>query len=138
MFKDLNVSKDLMRAYHETLKPDSSALKLTVTVLQHSAWPFTLPKKVIDLPPKMREDLSKFEAYYKGKHAGRALNWDHALGNAVLKARFKAGTKDLALNLYQALVLLEFNGEDEISFVDLKERLRLGTCSYYGLSLALG
>lgn len=131
MFKDLNVSKDLMRAYHETLKPDSSALKLTVTVLQHSGWPFTAPNQVVNLPPDMQEDVSKFERYYKGKHAGRVLYWDHALGNAVLKARFKAGMKDLALNLHQALVLLEFNREDEISFMDLKERLLLGTSSHH-------
>lgn len=127
MFKDLHLSKDLMRAYHETLQPGDSALKLNVTVLQRSAWPFTAPKNVVDLPPEMREDLDRFTRYYKSKHSGRVLEWDHALGTAVLKTRFKAGVKDLSLNLHQALVLLQFNDEDEIPFQDLKERLRMGT-----------
>ncbi|KAJ3547369.1 hypothetical protein NMY22_g1674 [Coprinellus aureogranulatus] len=125
MFKDLKLSKDLMSAYHSILPPGDSALKLNVTVLQRSAWPFGVPKTVVDLPPKMQEDLTKFADYYKSKHSGRVLDWDHSLGTAVLKSRFNKGVKDLDLNLHQALVLLLFNGEDEIPFRDIRDRLRM-------------
>jgi cullin-4 len=51
MFKDLALSKEIMREYHDKLALESSGQKLTVMVLQRSAWPFTVPKSGIDLPP---------------------------------------------------------------------------------------
>ncbi len=51
MFKDLALSKDLMRDYHSKLPENSSGRKLTAMVLQRSAWPFSVEKKTVDLPP---------------------------------------------------------------------------------------
>jgi len=51
MFKDLALSKDLMRDYHSRLPEKSTGLKLTAMVLQRSAWPFSVEKKTVDLPP---------------------------------------------------------------------------------------
>jgi cullin 4 len=54
MFKDLALSKEIMREYHDKLAFESSGRKLTVMVLQRSAWPFTVPKSGTDLPPGVR------------------------------------------------------------------------------------
>ncbi len=74
----------------------------------------------------MQEDLQTFTDYYKKKHQGRILNWDHALGTATLKGRFDPGSKELSVSLYQAIILLMFNDDDEISFADIKEQILLG------------
>ena len=74
----------------------------------------------------MKEELRKYETFYKGKHQGHKLDWDHALGTASLKARFKAGVKELSVSLYQAVILLMFNDADEISFIDTKTQTRMG------------
>lgn len=63
---------------------------------------------------------------YKGQHAGRKLDWDHSLGTATLKARFKGGDKELSVSLYQAVILMLFNDASELSFMDIKEQTRLG------------
>ena len=74
----------------------------------------------------MQDDLSTFTRYYKSKHQGRTLDWDHALGTATLKARFKGGNKELSVSLYQAVILLLFNEEEELVYTDIKEQTRLG------------
>lgn len=77
----------------------------------------------------MQTDLTKYTAFYKNKHQGHKLDWDHALGTATLRARFARGEKELSVSLYQALVLLLFNEDSEIGFADIKERTRIGESS---------
>ena len=77
----------------------------------------------------MQDDLTTFTEYYKAKHQGRTLDWDHALGTAVLKARFRAGEKELSVSLYQAVILLLFNDSESITYTDIKEQTNLGSSS---------
>ncbi|TFK48041.1 Cullin-4B [Heliocybe sulcata] len=124
MFKDLALSKDMLHEFHEKLSPDSPAHRLSVTVLQQSVWPFTA-SATIDLPPSMQDQLNRFATFYKNKHQGRKLEWDHNLGTANLKAQFKAGPKDLSVSLHQAVILLHFNDVDEIPFIDIQTSVRM-------------
>lgn len=74
----------------------------------------------------MADDLGTYLDHYNGKHKGRKLDWDHALGTATLKARFKAGTKELSVSLYQAVILLLFNESDTYTYEEIKDATRLG------------
>jgi len=53
MFKDLALSRDMMQEYYSKLPEQSSGRKLSVMVLQRSAWPFNVQKTTIDLPPSV-------------------------------------------------------------------------------------
>jgi len=53
MFKDLALSREAMGDYHSKLDRHSPGHKLSVMVLQRSAWPFTVSKSGIDLPPNV-------------------------------------------------------------------------------------
>ncbi len=77
----------------------------------------------------MQEELTNFANYYKTKHSGHALDWDHDLGTATLKARFIAGVKELSVSLYQAVVLLLFNDSVQLAFQDIQEQTRMGDYS---------
>ncbi|KAH7925704.1 Cullin-4B [Leucogyrophana mollusca] len=125
MFNDLALSRDTMEEYHKRIGSDDSAQKLSVMVLQRGVWPFAIRKKDVDLPPSMQADLTKYTAFYKGKHQGHKLDWDHSLGTATIKARFSAGPKDLTVSLYQAVVLLLFNEDDEIGYAQIAEATRM-------------
>jgi cullin-4 len=76
--------------------------------------------------------LDRFKAFYVSKYSGRTLSWAHALDTCSLKAKFpKGGRKELAVSLYQAIVLLLFNDtgeEGSLSFKDIVDMTRLGTC----------
>ena len=54
MFKDLALSRESMREYHSKLDEDSPGQRLNAMVLQRSAWPFTVQKHSIGLPPNVR------------------------------------------------------------------------------------
>ncbi|CAA7266377.1 unnamed protein product [Cyclocybe aegerita] len=125
MFKDLALSRESMRDYHEKLSEDSPGRKLNAMVLQRSAWPFSVQKHSVDLPPAMQVELTKYGEFYKEKHSGHVLDWDHSLGTMALKAWFKPGMKELSVSMYQGLVLLLFNDATEISFKDIKEQTNM-------------
>ncbi|KAG1852408.1 Cullin family-domain-containing protein [Suillus subalutaceus] len=125
MFNDLALSRDIMREYHTRIGHDSSAHKLSVMVLQRSFWPFPKRTKGVDLPSSMQADLDNYATFYKQKHQGHKLDWDHSLGTATVKARFVAGPKDLTVSLYQAIVLLLFNEETEIAYKHILEETRM-------------
>lgn len=126
-----------------------------VMILQQSVWPFTsrkgkitavlptyvrlslslsplplslCPHQVTD-PPKpsqLQEELTAFTEYYQVKYKGRTLEWDHSLGTATLEARFAKGSKRLTVSLYQAVILLLFNAEEELGFEDIKAGSGMG------------
>jgi len=54
MFKDLALSRESMREYHSRFDEDNYGQRLYAMVLQRSAWPFTVQKHGIDLPPSVR------------------------------------------------------------------------------------
>ncbi|THG96189.1 hypothetical protein EW026_g5599 [Hermanssonia centrifuga] len=128
MFKDLELSRGLMKEYTEHRErqgEESTQQKMSVMVLQRSFWPFTTRKEDADIPAWMQEDLRRYVLFYKTKHQGHKLDWDHSLGTASLRARFKAAEKELSVSLYQAVVLLLFNEAEQIPFAEIKSQIRM-------------
>ena len=74
----------------------------------------------------MQADLTAFTEFYKNKHSGRKLDYDHSLGTVTLRARFKSEEKELSVSLFQAVVLLLYSDEDNIGFRDIKENTGIG------------
>ena len=66
MFKDLSLSKEAMTEYHAKLPSTSFGQRLSVMVLQRSAWPFTVTKKSVDLPINVR--FPSFAFLYYATH----------------------------------------------------------------------
>ncbi|KAK7688012.1 hypothetical protein QCA50_008382 [Cerrena zonata] len=127
MFKDLSLSKDLMREYQQqrVRNGESGNTRLNAVVLQRGFWPFSLKPSEAIIPNDMQSELTKYSTFYKVKHTGRKLDWEHSLGTAVLRARFAKGTKELRVSLYQTLVLLLFNEEDQLRYTDIKEQTHI-------------
>jgi cullin 4 len=74
----------------------------------------------------MQADLTKYANYYKQRHSGHVLDWDHALGTVTMTGQFNIASKELSVSLYQAIVLLLFNGPSEWRYLDIKEQTRMG------------
>ena len=74
----------------------------------------------------MQDELTKYTTFYKAKHQGHKLDWDHALGTVSLRAHFAAGEKELSVSLYQAVVLLLFNDAEEVGFGEIRTLTRIG------------
>ncbi|NWS96227.1 CUL4A protein, partial [Mionectes macconnelli] len=121
MFKDMELSKDVMVQFKQYMQnqSDPGNIDLTVNILTMGYWPTYTPMEV-HLNSEMIKLQEVFKTFYLGKHSGRKLQWQTTLGHAVLKAEFKEGKKELQVSLFQTLVLLMFNEGDEFSFEEIK------------------
>ncbi|XP_036105400.1 cullin-4A isoform X5 [Molossus molossus] len=121
MFKDMELSKDIMVHFKQYMQnqSDPGSIDLTVNILTMGYWPTYTPMEV-HLTPEMIKLQEVFKTFYLGKHSGRKLQWQTTLGHAVLKAEFKEGKKEFQVSLFQTLVLLMFNEGDGFSFEEIK------------------
>ncbi|OCT95365.1 cullin-4A [Xenopus laevis] len=121
MFKDMELSKDVMVQFKQHMQnhSDPGNIDLTVNILTMGYWPSYTPMDV-HLPAEMVKLQEVFKTFYLGKHSGRRLQWQSTLGHAVLKADFKEEKKELQVSLFQTLVLLLFNKGDDIGFEEIK------------------
>ncbi|KAN0062880.1 hypothetical protein ACQY0O_004701 [Thecaphora frezii] len=134
MIKDIELSKDLMqefaqaraKAIKEGAAPD--AFDLNVSVLTQAHWP-TYPQIDVVLPPNMAAATDQFLQFYQTRNSGRRLHWQHSLGTLSLVAHFaKAGTKELNVSTFQAVVLLLFNSlgaGEKLSYRDIQAQTGL-------------
>ncbi|KAM0790651.1 hypothetical protein ACM66B_004511 [Microbotryomycetes sp. NB124-2] len=152
MFKDIELSDDIMRAYNAALSsssnPSSYNFDLHVNVLSQGNWP-TYPPTTVSLPPTMTTALDRFKSFYTSKYSGRTLSWVHSLDTCTLRAQFpKSGKKELSVSLFQAVILLLFNnvssssseGGGKLSFEEIVEATRIDSkeCKRLLQSLACG
>ncbi|KAJ2948016.1 hypothetical protein O0L34_g9811 [Tuta absoluta] len=121
MFKDMELSKDINITYkqHLSASGEGGGLELSVYILTMGFWPTYAPAEV-RLPPELTRHQEAFAKFYLAKHSGRKLQWQATLGHCVLRAHFPQGNKELQVSLFQALVLLLFNGGDSLSFEEIK------------------
>ncbi|ANB13930.1 cullin CUL3 [Sugiyamaella lignohabitans] len=132
MIKDMELSKTYATEFREQAKSSKvKSIAFNANILTQGHWP-TLPETKIVLPPALVEYEKEFEKYYLAGKARRKLSWQHGLGNCIVKANFPRGTKELVLNLIQAVVLLQFNTfkdgvttDEQVSYSQMKQSTQL-------------
>ena len=122
------------------LNQPENSMDLTVNILTMGFWP-TYPPTEVTLPDEMVKSQEVFKRFYLGKHSGKKLQWQPTLGFCVLRSAFPMvslilvlfnwtggwflliyhqGLKELQVSLFQTLVLLQFNGNDELPLEEIK------------------
>ncbi len=139
MFRDIDLAREEMASYKSVLeaRKQTNAMELSVNVLSASAWP-TYPDVPVNIPPSILDSINDFDAHYKSKHAGRKLNWKHALAHCQLRAKFSKGNKEIVVSSFQAIVLLLFNDVapgEYISYGEIQAATAL--CEFNSRPLAL-
>ena len=139
MFKDMELSKALMKQYAQgapppplpTTSPSSPAsppqpanTELSVHVLTTGFWPMPAPVP-LSLPPFCQALLTHFSTFYSTLHSGRRLTWHHSSSSAELRCQFDSGKRELSLHFYQAIILLLYNTADAYSFTQLSQLTQL-------------
>ncbi|RNA41656.1 cullin-4A [Brachionus plicatilis] len=124
MFKDMELSKDIMSAFDQQLTVKTS-INLFVNVLTLTHWP-SYPIYNIILPPEMTQLQERFLEFYKKKYSGRNLQWQPSLGHCLVKGHISSGNnKEFHVSLYQALILLLFNNKDEVPYEEILESTKI-------------
>lgn len=133
MFKDIEVSKDMMMHFknHISSQKFESPIDLTVNVLTMGYWPTYQPFEVKLPEPLLRHQMA-FQIFYTTKHNGRKLQWQPNLDHCTLISDFPSDGKgqgsrkhELLVSLFQALVLLLFNDKDEHSYEEIADAVKI-------------
>ncbi|KAL9642056.1 hypothetical protein ABK040_004105 [Willaertia magna] len=142
MFKDVDVSKDLMSQYKKSKEynklckelvtsdnmdieevngsSDRSPFDLNVTVLTISNWP-NYKFDALNIPKELSLAQDSFRDFYINKHSGRTLRWVYYHGQCTLRALFPSDRKELIVGLYHAVTLLQFNDQEKLTYKELKQ-----------------
>ncbi|XP_074269581.1 cullin-4-like [Silene latifolia] len=123
MFKDIELSKEINESFRQSSQARTklpSGIEMSVHVLTTGYWPTYLPMNV-RLPRELNVYQEIFKEFYLSKYNGRRLMWQNSLGHCVLKVDFPKGKKELAVSLFQAVVLMLFNDAETLSFQDIKD-----------------
>ncbi|DBA74791.1 TPA: Cullin-1 [Trebouxia sp. C0005] len=128
MVTDLQLARDKQQGFEDWKRENAAdkplAMDLQVTVLTTGFWP---SYKHVDLalPQEMVDGVEQFKEFYEHNTKHRKLGWVYALGTCHIKANFDAKPIELILSTFQASLLLLFNTDDELSYSDIQERLRV-------------
>ncbi|XP_076918003.1 cullin-4-like [Bidens hawaiensis] len=123
MFKDIGLSKEINESFKQSSQARTklpSGIELSAHVLTTGYWP-TYPPMDVRLPHELNVYQDIFKEFYLSKYSGRRLMWQNSLGHCVLKAEFPKGKKELAVSLFQTVVLMLFNDAQTLSFQDIKD-----------------
>ncbi|KAL9253206.1 Cullin-4-like protein [Drosera capensis] len=127
MFKDIELSKEINESFRQSSQARTKlpcGIEMSVHVLTTGYWP-TYPPMDVELPRELTTYQDIFKEFYLSKYSGRRLMWQNSLGHCVLKAEFSKGRKELAVSLFQAVVLMLFNDADKLSLQDIKDATRI-------------
>ncbi|KFK28509.1 cullin 4 [Arabis alpina] len=123
MFKDIELSKEINESFRQSSQARTklpSGIEMSVHVLTTGYWP-TYPQMDAKLPHELNVYQDIFKEFYLSKYNGRRLMWQNSSGHCVLKTEFPKGRKELAVSLFQAVVLMLFNDAQKLSFEDIKD-----------------
>lgn len=124
MFKDMDLSKDIMAAFYDSKEAQAFKqrcdVELNVYVLTAVYWPAYLPVE-LNLPKEVAEYQEVFKQFYLKKHSGRRLTWHHTLGFCVVRGNYPLGRRELSVSVFQAVVLTLFNDIADGASLTIKE-----------------
>ena len=107
-FKDIDLSRDVMSKFSTHLQSKRELVRSidpNVQVLTTGYWPGYTPMEPV-LPQDLVPLHEEFKSFYLERYNGRRIMWQHSLGHLVLKAKFPKGRKELAVSLFQTVVLM--------------------------------
>jgi len=123
MFTDMKMSKETMDVYRKR-KQRTHGMELNVHVLTTGFWP-TQSVPECQLPPDVQVCCEDFKSFYFTIHQGRRLAWQTNMGNADVKATFRASRHELNVSTYQMCILMLFNKSTKLSLDEIKEHVRI-------------
>ncbi|KNC55985.1 Cullin-3 [Thecamonas trahens ATCC 50062] len=123
MFKDVQLSADIMDKFGESELAKNLGITLSVQVLTTGFWPQVAGSCI--LPPEIAKCQEVFKQFYLNSHSGRVLNWQSTQGTADLKATFGGKTKEISVSTTQMAILCLFNQADSMTFTEIRDATEL-------------
>ncbi|THD25612.1 Cullin 5 [Fasciola hepatica] len=121
MFQDIKLSHDFTVSFKEAYKsgsvnptgqiaPNLNVDLVHILILSSGSWLLRSTQKVaICLPSELEDVLPMIEEFYRQKHFGRSLVWQHHLSHGIVSFTGDQGRFELELTTYQIIVLYAWN-----------------------------
>jgi len=131
MMNDLELGKEQAKRYaeHRQTKGADGPVEFDVKILTKTHWPaykfFNL-----SVPLEINSCMEDFASFYKSQPANhhRELNWNFAMGTAVVNAKLPSGNKyDLQVSTYQMCILYLFNHYNELTLEEIADHMGFDT-----------
>lgn len=121
---------DMASVEEQYSKLDGFDIDFKPMVLENNQWP-TVPKQSLILPPEFASILQKYETDVflpmATKNKSKTLDWTaYSVHQLTIVATFASGTKDLIINMLQAVVLFAFLDKDERTLKELRAETGMG------------
>jgi len=136
MFQDMGVSKDLEKAFLDSLTDRDSlgrtllhknafltVVDFSILVLSTASWPLTPPTTSFNLPNELIKSYDRFHSFYTTKHSGRKLTWLTNLSRGEMKANYSKHSRvpyTFTVSTYQMGILLPYNTTDTHTYEELQ------------------
>ncbi len=141
MFKDMDLSQQLMRGYKSYVLSQGLESKndmdFSVSVLTAGFWPIpSVP--ACTLPVAAQTECDRFATFYTRQHQGRRLTWQTAQGTSIVRVKFTAEPKELMVHTYQMCILALYSKKLSYTFEEILTLTKIpeDECVRHLLSLA--
>lgn len=126
MFKDMDLSKDIVVDYNKTPDSKKSEIELSsVQVLSQGTWPIDMADALkLNYPTRLKKLYESFEDYYKRSKRNRTLHMLNQYGSCELKAGFNTKLI-IQTTVVQACILDHYNNGDVVTYGELKKSMNI-------------
>eukprot|EP00746_Dinoflagellata_sp_MGD_P067039 gnl/MRDRNA2_/MRDRNA2_27693_c0_seq1.p1 gnl/MRDRNA2_/MRDRNA2_27693_c0~~gnl/MRDRNA2_/MRDRNA2_27693_c0_seq1.p1 ORF type:complete len:782 (-),score=151.63 gnl/MRDRNA2_/MRDRNA2_27693_c0_seq1:146-2437(-) len=126
MFTDMRLSDQLQQEYSRLSHGGSpNGILHEVRILQNNAWSERVDEANIVPCDDFMKCIDAFEAFYHSKHTGRKLRWMYNMGGVEIGSLCFPRKHIFAVSSYQALILMLFNTQKEISFKEFCDATKI-------------
>ncbi|CAG5088020.1 Oidioi.mRNA.OKI2018_I69.PAR.g11705.t1.cds [Oikopleura dioica] len=124
MFKDIELSREVMVQYKATPKCPDTDIELSVNILTTGNW--DQQPLVCNIPDSFMNLQEHFRKFYSMKHHQRKLTFAHYNSSLLIIANYtradcKPRKHELQVSLAQGIILLLFNRADSLTYSEIKE-----------------
>lgn len=116
MLSDYLLHEDNSKKFNDYLNENNIKLPIefNTKVLTYGNWPKFLNDNLI-LPPNLVKSQNIFNDYFEETSSSKKIRWFHQYDNIEISAMFESNKYIISCNIYQALVLLLFNDNLNLS-----------------------
>ncbi|XP_065346476.1 uncharacterized protein LOC135943740 [Cloeon dipterum] len=124
MIEDVLISNNVLENFNTT--KNDFGFVFTAQVMKTQAWPIrSTDNTQIKLSGELKVALDKYESIHKHFLNNRKLIWNYLHSTAEIQINYLNKPYLLSMNTYQMAIMLLFEGNNHLGFMDIKETLAI-------------
>ncbi|CAB3384489.1 Hypothetical predicted protein [Cloeon dipterum] len=124
MIKDVLISNNVLENYNTT--KNDFGFVFTANIMKTQIWPIrSIDNTQIKLSGELKVALEKYESIHKHFFNNRKLIWNYLYSTGEIQINYSSNPYLLSMNTYQMAIMLLFEENNRLGFVDIKNTLAI-------------